>query len=166
MKIEAGFTYTVERVCKRTGEVLDCEVIENLMPELGRNHMLNVVLNGVAPVTQWYVLLYGNDYTPKESDSAATFPGLAGELTNYDGSSRVLFDPANAVMGVVSNEANRAEFSFLGDATVRGGAIVSASGKGATSGVLLSAAKFAAPKPADADTILRIRAGIELTNAS
>ena len=37
MKIEAGFTYTVERVCKRTGEVLDCEVIENLMPELGRN---------------------------------------------------------------------------------------------------------------------------------
>ena len=90
MKIEAGFTYTVERVCKRTGEVLDCEVIENLMPELGRNHMLNVVLNGVAPITQWYVLLYGNDYTPKESDSAATFPGLAGELTNYDGSTRVL----------------------------------------------------------------------------
>lgn len=164
-KIESGFIYTVELVSARTGEVLEREVVHNLMPLQGRNHMLNVVLNGAAAVTQWYVLPYANDYTPTNTDTAATFPGLAGELTNYEGATRKEFVGSAATGAVVSNVANRAEFSFSSPATVRGGAIVSAAAKGSTSGVLFSAVRFASAKNVDGETILRILAGIELANA-
>lgn len=162
---KAGFSYTIETVNRRTGEVVERETAHNLMPVQGRNYALDVLLNGATQVSSWYLLPYGADYTPQDNDTAATFPGLAGELTNYAGSTRVAINPSPASGGVVSNESNRAELEFDAETTVRGLALVSGLNKGSTSGVLLSAVRLASPKTPDPEFVLRVLAIIDLQSA-
>lgn len=162
---KSGFTYTVETVRRKTGVVVERETIHNIMPAQGRNHALDVLLNGATPVTAWYLVPYGNDYTPQDTDTAATFIGLAGELTNYTGSTRIAINTAAASGGVVSNSANRAEFEFDAETTIRGLALISTPSKGAASGILLSAVRLASPKTPDPDFLLRVLAVIDLQSA-
>lgn len=61
---KAGFSYTIETVNRRTGEVVERETAHNLMPVQGRNYALDVLLNGATQVSSWYLLPYGADYTP------------------------------------------------------------------------------------------------------
>ena len=161
----SGFVYTVETVNRKTGEVVEQEVVHNIMPEQGRNHMLNVTLNGMPQTQDWYLLPYGNDYEPQDSDTAATLPTTAGELTNYAGSTRVRINTASAVGGVVSNDANRAEFDFDAEVTVRGLALVSVPNKGSPLGTLLSAVRLSSPKTPDPEFTLRVLAVIDLQSA-
>ncbi|HNN43782.1 MAG TPA: hypothetical protein PKL10_15905, partial [Nitrospira sp.] len=162
---KSGFTYTVETVRRKTGVVVERETIHNIMPAQGRNHALDVLLNGATPVTAWYLVPYGNDYAPQDTDTAATFIGLAGELTNYTGSTRIAINTAAASGGVVSNSANRAEFEFDAETTIRGLALISTPSKGAASGILLSAVRLASPKTPDPDFLLRVLAVIDLQSA-
>ena len=60
---KSGFTYTVETVRRKTGEVVERETIHNIMPAQGRNHALDVLLNGATPVT---CLLYTSP-SPRDS---------------------------------------------------------------------------------------------------
>lgn len=161
-KIQPGFTYTVERVCRKTGEVLDREVVHNLMPKQGANHVLDVLLNGAVQVSTWYILPFGNNYTPQTTDTAATFPTSAGELTNYAGATRAEFNGGPANGGVVDNSADLALLEFDAPVSVQGCALISQPTKGGAGGILLSAAKFSSPKSADAETVLRILGGIEI----
>ena len=62
----SGFVYTVETVNRKTGEVVEQEVVHNIMPEQGRNHMLDVALNGMTQTQNWYLLPSGNDYETQE----------------------------------------------------------------------------------------------------
>ena len=164
-KTRTGFRYTVEAVSKRTGKVIDRFDVHNLMPAEGMDHFLNVLLNAGTQVSNWYILPFGNDYAPQPTDTAATFPALAGELTNYSSPTRIQLLSSPAAGGVSSNAANRAEFEFTSATTVRGAAIISTPTKGAAAGILLSAARFPSPKTADGDTILRVLAGIQLISA-
>jgi hypothetical protein len=161
---KAGFTYLVE-VLNKQGKVVDSEVVKNLIPLEGINHALSVLLLGASQVTDWYIGVYENAYTPQPDDDAATFPGTAGEVTTYAGSTRVLFEPGAADTGVIDNSANKAEFTFNATKTIAGGFIASASGKGAASGVLLSAVRFSSPKSVENGFILRITAGLQITSA-
>jgi hypothetical protein len=102
---------------------------------------------------------------PQDTDTAATFIGLAGELTNYTGSTRIAINTAAASGGVVSNSANRAEFEFDAETTIRGLALISTPSKGAASGILLSAVRLASPKTPDPDFLLRVLAVIDLQSA-
>lgn len=162
---KAGFAYTVETVNRRTGEVVSTETVHNVMPEEGRNHVLDVALNGATQVLSWYLLPFGNAYTPQDTDTAATFPALAGELTGYAGATRIEINTATASGGVVDNAANRAEFDFTTDTTVRGMALISTPTKGAASGILLSAVLLASPKTPGPDFIMRVLAIIDLQSA-
>lgn len=161
-KIQPGFTYTVERVCRKTGEVLDQEVVHNLMPEQGANHVLDVLLNGAVQATAWYILPFGNNYTPQATDTASTFPALAGELTNYSGATRPAFIGGSSSGGSVDNSADLALLEFDAPVSVQGCALISQPTKGGAGGILLSAAKFSSPKTADPDTVLRVLGGIQI----
>lgn len=163
-KGKIGFKYLIEVI--KDGKVVDSEVVENIIPTEGLNHMLNVVLNGTTPVTDWFIGLYENDYTPLATDAMATFPGagVALETTAYTAAARLALTTAAAAAGAVTNTANKAEFTFNATKTIRGGFISSSSTKGGTTGTLLSAVKFATAKSMEADAILRVTAGLTLTS--
>jgi len=160
--LHSGFTYRVEVV--RDGQVVDSEVVDNLMPTEGLNHILNVLLKGAAQNASWYIGLYEGAYTPDAASTAATFPAAATEVTAYAETNRVLFQGSTVSGGQSNNSAARAEFTLSANKTVTGGFIASAPGKGATSGVLLSVVRFSSPKVVEAGSVLRVTAGVSLNS--
>jgi len=161
--LKARFRYLVEVV--KDGVVTDSEVVDNLMPTEGLNHMLGVTLKAVTQAATWYIGLYEGNYTPVAGDTAATFPASATETTTYAESTRVEFNEGSITAGAVDNSANRAEFTFNAAKTVYGGFISSASAKGGVTGALLSAVKFSSPKVLEIGAILRVTAGFTLASA-
>lgn len=158
-----GFEYTIE-VINKDGEVTDREVVHNLMPIEGMNHLLAVLLLGASQNIAWHIGLYDTPYTPVAGDVAATFPTLAGEATGYANSQRMLFEGASPVGGTLDNAANPAEFEFTAENEIHGGFISSSAAKGSTSGVLLSAVRFTTPKSVEPTSILRVTAGFALVS--
>lgn len=158
---EPGFSYLVETV--KNGAVIESEVVHNLMPAEGAAHMLSATFKGGPQVATWYLGLYEGNYTPNGTDVAATFPALANETTTYAGATRAAFAPGAVQFGLLDNSLSRAEFAFSATKTVYGGFMTSAPAKGAAVGVLMSIVRFSSPRVMDADSILRVTAGISLT---
>lgn len=161
--LRVGFKYTFE-VLKR-GVVIDLFDITNLMPTQGLNHMLSTVFKSGTPVATWYLGLYEGNYTPVLTDTAATFPGSATECTAYTASTRVAWVPGTVAAGVLDNSASKAEFVANATKTIYGGFMTSVAAKGAITGSLISAVRFPSPRVLDADSTLRVTAGITLTSA-
>ena len=159
--VHAGATYVVELFDKRTGEVLHREVAQNLVPTEGLNAMANILFAGAAAPANLYIGLYGADYTPLPTVTAATLPGLAGEITGYEATSRALFVPDAVVAGAILNTANKAEFSFAAPDQVYGAFLTTNSTKGGTTGTLFSAVKFPTVMNVNADLALRVHAGFQ-----
>ena len=159
----AGVNYTIEVI--RGGAVVDSETVHNLMPEEGRNHAVSVITKGATQVPAWYIGLFEGNYVPVDSDKASTFPTSATECTAYLPATRVEFVEGAVAAGVVENTASRAEFTFTAAKTVYGAFLVSAQAKGAITGVLMSAARFTAPKVLQIDDVLRVTASFSLTSA-
>ena len=159
---KAGFLYLVEVL--RNGIVVDRELVHNIMPTEGLNHVLNVVLKGSTQIGTWYLAPFEGNYTPIAGDTAAAFPAAATECTAYSESTRQQFVPGTVSAGALDNAASRAEFTFNATKTVYGGFMTGASAKGATTSVLLSAVKFSSPKSLDSGSVLRVTAGITLTS--
>lgn len=153
-----GFIYDVT-LRNRHGEVIDFERAKNLMPIQGMDHLLTTVLKDGAKVAQWYVAVYGNPYTPISTDVISTFPTLAGELTDYVNANRYSYTPGTVINATVDNADSPIEVVFPVARTVYGGFIASSAGKGSTSGILLSAVRFASPKQVEAGASLAITAG-------
>jgi hypothetical protein len=158
-----GFVFTVETV--KNGVVIDTEVVHNLWPTEGINHMLNAEFKGGAQASTWYVGLFEGNYTPTIADVASTFPALATECITYVEATRPVWTSGSVVSGNVNNSASKAEFTSSANKTIYGGFLTSAAAKGATSGVLGSIVRFASPKAFDADTVLRVSAGLTLVSA-
>lgn len=164
-KLRAGFQYQVE-IVGRDGRVRDAEILHNLMPDEGLNHMLGVTLKGAAQIAVWNVGIYEGNYTPVPGDTAATFPASATESSAYVAATRSALVLGSVAGGSADNAAARNEFTLNAAKTIYGGFISSAAAKGATSGVLLSAVRFSSPKVLDADEILRVTAGFTLISAA
>ena len=160
---QAGFVYLVEVI--KHGVVVDSEVVHNLMPTQGANHLLGATFAGASQVSTWYLGLYEGNYTPSIAEVAATLPALATECTAYSSATRVAWVPGTVASGAVDNSAVKAEFTFTATKTVYGGFLTSAPAKGATTGVLGSVVRFSTPRVLDPDSILRVTAGITLTSA-
>lgn len=163
-KLKAGFTYLVE-VIDAQGMVRESEIVKNLMPVEGLNHMLGVTLKGSAQVATWYVGIYEGNYTPVAGDTAAAFSASATESSAYTEATRPALALGAVTAGAVDNTAVRAEFTANASKTFYGGFVTSAAAKGATSGVLLSAVRFASPKVLTATEVLRVTAGFTLVSA-
>ena len=159
----AGVNYTIEVI--RGGAVVDSETVHNLMPEEGRTHAVSVITKGATQVPTWYIGLFEGNYVPVDSDKASTFPTSATECTAYLPATRVEFVEGAVAAGVVENTASRAEFTATAAKTIYGAFLVSAQAKGAITGVLMSAARFTAPKVLQIDDVLRVTASFSLTSA-
>lgn len=150
---------------RRGGDLIARVAGSNVIPTEGLNHILSAVVAGGSQVLTWYMALFEGNVTPGASLTAATFTGTTTECTAYDESTRVAFQEGAAAAGVIDNAANRALFTMNATKTVYGGALLSASAKSATTGTLLAAARFAAPRNVVDDDELSVRYTLTLTSA-
>jgi len=164
--LKCGMTYEV-RSYKRSKSgrlwLFDEDIVHNLVPIEGLNHMLATEFKGGAQIGTWYLALFEGNYTPSAADTAATFPAAAGESVAYAEATRVAWDEGTIAIGVLDNASNRAEFTMSSVVTIYGAALLSASAKGATTGILSSIARFSSPKVGV--DVVRVTAGYVLTSA-
>lgn len=160
---KGGFIWTFDWI--KRGVIVDREVIRNLWPTEGVNHMLNAEFKGGPQVTTWYLALFEGNYTPTIADLASTFPALATECTTYAETTRRAWVSGTVIAGSLNNTASRAEFTSTADRTIYGGFMSSASAKGSVSGVLASIVRFSSPRAFSVDTVLRVSAGMTLISA-
>lgn len=161
--LRVGFEHVIEHI--RGGRLIDVETVHNLVPTEGLNHILNVALRANSPTANWYIALFEGNYTPVAGLTAATFPSAATECTAYDESNRVLWVPATASGGVVTNSASKATFTMNATKTVYGIAMTSLLTKGGTTGVLVSAARFSSSKSVYDDDLLQVTSSITMTSS-
>lgn len=159
-----GVTYLIEHL--RGDQVLSCEVVENLMPAEGRNHMLGVTLKSVAPAANWYLGVFENNSYPADDLKASTVVATLGESAAYTPTTRPAFVPGAIASGAVDNTAARAEFTFTEAKRIYGAFMASSPTRGGSTGVLISAARFASAKDVTAGDTLRVTAAFELVSAS
>lgn len=130
----------------------------NIIPDEGLNHFLNVALKGPSgagtQVTSWYLMLHSGSGTPSASLTAANYNATLNEIVSgtegYSEATRVAWvgDAVDTANTEVVNDASPATFTIVtaSSLAVNGAGLVSASTKGSTSGVLLSAGKFSATR--------------------
>lgn len=158
-----GFEYLFECFSKE-GDLLWAQRARNLIPDEGRDYILNAALLLGAQMGTWYCALYEGSYAPQAGDTMATFPaaGVANEIVAYSEAARPVLVPDALSGGLFVNAASPAVFTFTADKTVRGGFITSGSVKGGVTGVLLSAVLAPSPKTVAAGDQLRVTAGLSL----
>lgn len=134
------------------------EIEPNLVVTEGLNYLLGCALGGQAQKTTFYIALFGGNVTPGAGWTGANFVANSTEFTTYDEATRVLWQD-DAVSGAsIGNNTNPALFTIAtGGGTVRGAALIEASAKGATSGILVASARFAADKVMAAAEELRVK---------
>lgn len=130
----------------RDGKVIDEWEDHNIVVNEGLNHILDVVFHGATQVATWYLGVFEGNYTPVATVTAATITSASTESTAYDETTRVEYAEAAASSQVTTNSATKATFTFNATKTIYGAFLVSASAKSATTGTLLSAAKFSTSK--------------------
>lgn len=139
---------------------------ENLIPDAGRDYLLNAGLNAGAQLSSWYIGLYSGNYAPVGGDTAATFPANATEITTAYTGDRHALTPDALLAGVWVNSVAPAIFAFVdATTTVRGGFISSTATKGGTTGLLLSAVLAPSPKTVLAGESLKVTAGLSFVTA-
>lgn len=160
----AGIQYTADVYNPLTGESTQTEIIHNMIPTEGLNHIAGVVFKSVTPVASWYIAPYEGNYTPVSTITAADAPAAATESTAYSETTRVLFNSGAVASGALDNTANLAEFTFTSAKTIYGIFMTSASPKSATTGVIVSFVRFTSPKICDVGSVLRVTAGFAITS--
>lgn len=158
-----GFIYDCE-IVDRHGRVVDQFSEHNIIPIQGMNRIASLLLGGGAtPTANWYIGLLNTGFTVNEN---STLQGAAGaENTGYTttGNARLDWDFTYDNKYVVTNLANRAEFTFDNATTIYGAFLTELATRGTyAAGCLLSVANFTTPRAIDAGGTLRVTAGITL----
>lgn len=162
-KTDAGLYFPAQRLL--LGGVFEAsvnggayEAAPNLVPTEGLNHIVSVALDQGTQKLAFYVSLFSGNVTVQPTWTGANYVANATEFTNYDEANRVLWDKGDVGSGVLSNTASPAVFTIgTGSNTIRGAALLEASAKSATTGVLIAAARFGADKVMTEDEELRIK---------
>lgn len=155
-----GFVYNT-RIIRVDGSIEE-ETTHNIMPTEALNDLLGVWLKSGTQSPNWYLTLFEGNYFPDSLLTAANFASVATECTAYNPSSRVAWIPGTVNAGAVDNGASRGVFTMTAPKTVYGGALLSSSTKGGTTGKLGSAVRFSSPKVLGTGDQLSVAAGISL----
>ena len=143
---------------KREGQIIDAWENFNLVPTAGLNHFNDTTLGGGIGISNWYLSLYSNAYTPQADDLYTHIGTRFTELVaEYDEPVRPTWiKDGVSSNGLMTNSGNRATFTFNQPATVSGGMFVSVNTKGDnTSGLLLASSLHApARSVVDGDELL------------
>lgn len=143
-KLAVGGFFHVEHF--RENELIDEFNTENLVVNEGLDHVLNTVLHAGGQITTWYLGLFEGNYTPTSALTAATVTASSTESTAYDETTRQEYVEAASSGQSVTNAASKATFTMNATKNIYGAFLVSASAKSATTGTLMSAARFSAAK--------------------
>ena len=147
--LRVGGRFHIEHI--RNGEVIEREDVTNLVVNEGLDHVLNTVFHAGTQVAAWYLGLFEANYTPVATVTAATIAAASTECTSYTEPSRQEYKEGAASAQSITNSADKATFTMNATKTIYGAFLVSNATKGATSGVLFSAARFASPKQVTTD---------------
>jgi hypothetical protein len=124
-------------------------VNKNRLVDQGLVHLLNVVLGAESKQAAWYVPLFSGNVSVAANWTAATFASQASEIISttegYAGANRPTWTGATATTPTMNNNAAPALYTIAsaGTLTVRGAALISSQARGATTGVLWAASRFA-----------------------
>lgn len=145
----------------RMGGVFDIAVNDEA-PEYFHNTMSLEFLNsafqqlfrGASILGSYYLAPFAGNVTPTVDWTASGFASTATEFTNYDEATRQAWTVADAVTDggadevSITNAASKAQFTIAsgGQTTIWGAAVLSASAKSSTAGVLVAAAKAASAR--------------------
>lgn len=121
----------------------------NLVVNVGLQDMNAKYFTGSGYTATWYLGLYGAGASnnPAAGDTMASHAGWT-EITPYSNANRptaTFGTPTTANPSVATNSASPAVFNINATATVGGAFLTSNNTKGGTTGILFSAADFAAP---------------------
>lgn len=131
---------------------LDERVDPNIVVNQGLMYLLSVGFYNGTKYATWYLSLYGNNYTPLAALTAASYVATAGEITSgtegYTESVRQTWVPSAPASNIIDNVASKAAFTIetASELVVYGAGLHTESAKGAVTGVLASATKFASPR--------------------
>lgn len=133
----------------------DDVLAKNTLTVEGLAYLFDVGVKDASKLTGWYLAPYSNIYTPVPTLTAATFAATAGEITSpttgYSETTRPAWTSgaitSSSPAAYVDNLASRATFTIVTPTTltIQGAGLLSSNVKGATTGKLLSAAKFTNP---------------------
>ena len=141
---------------------------DNLVVVEGLAHILNVALGSKAKAPL-YLALFNGAAAPVGNWTAANFAAVASEITSltegYTSATRPVWTPVNTATGSIDNmdAAASVTIATAGTLNVTGAALLTASGKGATTGALISATKYAAARTFQAGDTYDIGYRINLT---
>lgn len=134
-----------------SNEFIDTAVNPNRLVTEGLIYLLNAAFAGQSQINQFYIAPFAGNVSPAAGWTGATFAAQATEFTNYNGATRLPWNVAAASgVAAVGNTAALADstmtFSDGGPYTVYGLGLLAASAKGATTGQLIAATRFGAPR--------------------
>ena len=125
---------------------------DNLVVKEGLIHILNVALGTLAKPAGYFLALFSGNTAPDNTWTAASFAAVSSEVVSqtegYTGATRPAWTPATATTGSIDNLASAAQMTIAtsGTLNVTGAALLTSSQRGGTTGVLVSASAFAAPR--------------------
>jgi hypothetical protein len=143
----------------------------NLLPDEGLMYLLTVGLYNGTKLPTWNLALYAANYTPLANLTAASFPATASEITSntegYTEATRPVWTPSAPATNMIDNLANKAAFTIAtaSSLTVNGAALISEATKGAVTGKLVSATKFAAARTLYDTDVFNLAYRVQLTSS-
>jgi len=149
-------------VYAKRGEPL--EETENLVTDEGLDYILKAAVGETTNISNWYLALFTGAVTVLSTWTAQNFTSSATEWTAYTSASRPVWAKDAVADQTTDNYAAKAAFESTADAQIiTGAALMSASGKEATTGTLMAAARLSSNKSLDTGEILDIGYGLTLS---
>lgn len=134
------------------------EIVPNLVPKAARSYLLRSGVALGAQIGTWYGALYINDLAPTDDLTAANFPATLDEFVNYTETARPTWAQDAEANQAIENTTTLMSFTIgTGGGTVSGIALTSVNTKDATTGTLLAATKFSAPRTVLEGDVLQFR---------
>ena len=160
-----GFVYTPQIVDGSGRVTWEGEPVKNIIPQVGVDHLVNMLRGVGSPISSWYVGVYEGNYVPTSATTAADLPTNALESVSYSEAARPLWNNTYDGVSIITSLASRAEFTFTATKRLYGAFLVSASTKGSGSGTLLSIARFQTPYDVPSGSTFRLGVSITLVPA-
>ena len=143
---------------------------DNLIVTEGFAHMLNVTFDtSTAKPAGYYLAIFSGNTAPAANWTAASFAAVASEIVSmtegHTGATRPAWTPAKTTTGSIDNMAAVASLTIATSSqlNVTGAALLTGSARGGTTGVLVSASLYAAPRTFQAGDIYELGYRINLT---
>lgn len=130
----------------------DWSVTPNLIVDEGLTHILNVALGATVKPTSYHLALFSGSAAPAPNWTAANFASVASEIVSmsegYTNPTRPVWTPTDTSTNSIDNMEAVASLTIATSSqlNVTGAALLTNSSRGGTTGKLISATKYTAPR--------------------